>query len=1011
MRRWLFGEIRETDLVSLTSIVLMAGLFVGWEPALVCQAAEPAPKLRIVVDARELPRRLLHSRITIPCKPGKLVLWFPKWVHGTHEPCGPVQNIAGLKLHGPGGAVIPWRRDELELYRFLCEVPAGATQIEAELDVICNEPAVMAAGYLSYGNSRVGMINWSNCLLYPEGFSCDDIQAELAVLLPEKWLCTSALKPISTKTMGMSMFTGATILGATGSKVEFEPLSLTELVDRPLVGGLNLRSIPLDTGAGPPAFLDIVSDSPAALDVNSKVVPLYSRVVQQAQSLFGACHYPEFHFLIVCSDELGYFGLEHLTSSINGLNERDLVDDGRLRGWVANLLPHEYAHSWCGKFRRPAGMCTPDFQTPQKTALLWVYEGLGEYLGEILMARSGFITMNEYRRTLAATIGGLSHREGRRWRSLEDTAISTSMLRGRSPNWDELRRDQDYYFEGMLVWLEADAIIREKSGGGKSLDDFCRAFFGPNSTTANVAPYDEAEIARLLHGLADFDWEGFIDRRVHHPLDSLPLDVVKRLGYRVSYTNEAFAHPIRRGRGGIDSMDSLGIALDDDGRVLNLVPGKLADRAKLGFTSKIVGVNGKTFSAGRFQDAIKDSVVNHKIELLVVEDDAFKTIVLDYAEGPRHLELVRDPSRPDLLAQIAKPRPIEPTKLVANPPLEPPKGYVCARALGRIKVDGNLDEESWKAAPWTDAFVDIEGDIRPRPRFQTRAKMLWDAEYFYVAAQLEEPHVQGTLTKHDSVIFQDNDFEIFIDPDGDNHEYYELEINSLNTEWDLFLKKPYRNGGPARNEWEIPGLLTGVRIDGTRNNPLDVDTGWTVEFAIPWKVLGEFAHRPSPPRDGDQWRVNFSRVEWRYMIKEGQYVKVPNNPEANWVWSPQGAIDMHRPERWGFVRFSRLPAGREGATFKPDPTLPLRDQLMEIYHAQHAFHDKTKRWAGSIEELKLPKAPASPVVFHVNDKGYRAEVRFAPTEGPASILSIDQDSRIQSRPANSPDSTSQPSPK
>ena len=1010
MRQWNSGLFSGCVVNRLVSIVLVAGVIATWALPRSCPAAEPAPRLRILVDARDLPRRLLHARITIPCKPGKLALWFPKWVHGTHEPCGPVQNIAGLKLHGPGGALIPWRRDELELYRFLCEVPAGATQIEADLDVICNEPAIQAAGYLSYGNKRVGMINWSNCLLYPEGFSCDDIQAELTVLLPENWVWAPALKSSSTMNMSWFMSTGAHTFRETFSKVGFGPLSLTELVDRPLVGGVNFRSIPLDTGSGPPAFLDIVSDSPAALDVNDKVVQLYSRVVQQAQSLFGACHYPEFHFLIVCSDELGYFGLEHLTSSINGLRERDLVDEGRLRGWVANLIPHEYAHSWCGKFRRPAGMCTPDFQSPQKTALLWVYEGLGEYLGELLMVRSGLIAPAEYRRTLAATIGSLSHREGRRWRSLEDTAISTSMLRGRSPNWDELRRDQDYYFEGMLVWLEADAIIREQSKGKKSLDDFCREFFGPHSTTASVAPYDEAEIVRLLNELADFDWESFFARRVHHPMDSLPLDVVTRLGYRASYTSEPFAHPIRRGRGGVDAMDSLGVSFDVDGRVLNLVPGKLADQAKLGFTTKVVGVNGKTLSDERFQNALKDSTTTHKIELLVVDDDAFKTVVLDYSGGPRHFDLARDPARPDLLAEIAKPRAVEPAKTAAKPALEPPKGYVCFRALDAIKIDGNLDEESWKAAPWTDAFVDIEGDVRPRPRFQTRAKMLWDDRYFYVAAQLDEPHVWGTLTKHDSVIFHNNDFEIFIDPDGDNHEYYEMEINALNTEWDLFLKKPYRDGGPAQNEWEIPGLLTGVHVNGTLNDPLDLDAGWTVEFAIPWKVLAEFAHRATPiPVDGDQWRINFSRVEWRHMIKEGKYEKVPNTPENNWVWSPQGAIDMHRPERWGFVQFSFLPVGREGATFKLDPSLAIRDQLMEIYQAQRTFHDKNKRWATTVDELKPPVR--SPAELHLTKNGYRAEIKFTPPGGPASILSIEQDSRIQSRPANSPDATSQSSPK
>ena len=231
--------------------------------------------------------------------------------------------------------------------------------------------------------------------------------------------------------------------------------------------------------------------------------------------------------------------------------------------------------------------------------------------------------------------------------------------------------------------------------------------------------------------------------------------------------------------------------------------------------------------------------------------------------------------------------------------------YECRRASRPLNIDGKLDDAAWRAARWTNALVDIEGDKKPRPRFLTRAKMLWDDEYFYVGADMEEPHVWATLTKHDSVIFHDNDFEVFIDPNGDTLEYYEFEINALNTGWDLFLDKPYRHGGKARNEWEIPGLRTAVHIRGTLNDPNDRDSGWSVEIAFPWKVLAEYAHKPAPPRPGDEWRVNFSRVEWQHEIKDGKYSKVPKTKEDNWVWSPQGAINMHIPEHWARVRFLR----------------------------------------------------------------------------------------------------------
>lgn len=312
-----------------------------------------------------------------------------------------------------------------------------------------------------------------------------------------------------------------------------------------------------------------------------------------------------------------------------------------------------------------------------------------------------------------------------------------------------------------------------------------------------------------------------------------------------------------------------------------------------------------------------------------------------------------------------------------------PKGYVCYRAARPVLVDGRLDDAVWKAVPWTDDFVDIEGDARPRPRFRTRAKMLWDDSFFYVAAELEEPHVWGTLTNHDAVIFHDNDFEVFIDPDGDSHEYYEFEINALNTGWDLFLKQPYKDGGPALNEWEIPGLATGIHVRGTLNHPIDKDEGWTVEMAFPWKALAGYAHRPAPPRDGDQWRVNFSRVEWLTDIVEGKYRKVAGRREDNWVWSPQGIIDMHRPEKWGYVQFTTARV----ATFRPDPTLPARHALQEIYYAQRDYKETHKRWAQSLGELglgqlKLPKSVKS-VNLNAAPDGFqvRAEITWPGGEG------------------------------
>ena len=288
------------------------------------------------------------------------------------------------------------------------------------------------------------------------------------------------------------------------------------------------------------------------------------------------------------------------------------------------------------------------------------------------------------------------------------------------------------------------------------------------------------------------------------------------------------------------------------------------------------------------------------------------------------------------------------TGSIPQTPTEP-RGYVATRVTTGVWVDGALDEDAWKSALWSDEFVDIEGDVRPKPRHRTRVKMAWDMVYFYIGAELDEPHLWGTLTEHDSVIFRDNDFEVFIDPNGDNHEYYELEINALGTTWDLLLPKPYKDDGKAVNGWEIAGLKSAVRLAGTLNDPRDQDRGWSVELALPWKALGELARRPAPPREGDQWRVNFSRVQWQLRDAAGKYEKVPKTAEANWVWSPQGVVDMHRPERWGYVQFSTTPGS--AAKFAMDPEHAARDVLHAWYYAQREFRKSHGRWAGTLTEL------------------------------------------------------------
>jgi hypothetical protein len=329
------------------------------------------------------------------------------------------------------------------------------------------------------------------------------------------------------------------------------------------------------------------------------------------------------------------------------------------------------------------------------------------------------------------------------------------------------------------------------------------------------------------------------------------------------------------------------------------------------------------------------------------------------------------------------------------PPYLAPKGYVCYRAATPIKVDGRLDDPAWRDVPWTDSFVDIEGDAKPPPRFRTRAKMLWDDAFFYVAAELEEPHVWATVTQHDAIIFHDNDFEVFIDPDGDSHEYAEFEINALNTGWDLLLTRPYKDGGRAINSWEIPGLQTGVHVTGTLNDPQDTDQGWSIVLAFPWEVLGVLAAHPGPPHDGEQWRVNFSRVEWRHEVVEGRYRKVAETREDNWVWSPQGVVDMHRPEHWGYVQFATAPLGT--ATFRPDPSGPVRHLLHRIYYGQGDYQKAHGSYASTLSALGLPhlagasnRAPR----IEVTTSGFEVTLDTPGPDGVMQHWHIRQDARV-----------------
>lgn len=327
-----------------------------------------------------------------------------------------------------------------------------------------------------------------------------------------------------------------------------------------------------------------------------------------------------------------------------------------------------------------------------------------------------------------------------------------------------------------------------------------------------------------------------------------------------------------------------------------------------------------------------------------------------------------------------------------------PRQTVCYRTASPLTIDGKLDEGAWRAATWSERFIDIQGDRQPP--LSTRVKMLWDDEYFYIGAELEEPHIWATLTRRDSVIFHDNDFEVFIDPDGDTHAYYELEVNAFGTVWDLMLVQPYRDGGPAIHAWDIAGLRAAVDVRGTINRPGDRDEGWTVEIAMPWEILREATPGRKPPRAGDQWRVNFSRVQWQVDVKEGAYSKRLNTStgkplaEDNWVWSPQGAINMHMPERWGFVQFSDAAAGTRTTSFVEDRNERVKWALRRLYYRQREFRAAHGRYAAELQALNVANIKVDGLEFRptmqVTDSLY--EIRAAGFDG--AVVRLRQDGKV-----------------
>ena len=582
--------------------------------------------ITVRVDATQVPQKLLHVEETLPVHAGPLTLYYPKWLPGEHGPDGQISALTGLKFEADG-KIVPWKRDLLDVFTFHVDVPEGATKLHASYDYIEN------AGFSA--TDKLLVLEWNEVVLYPAGTTSDKLTFDAKLKMPDGWKFGTPL-PVASQD---------------GDEVSFKPTSLEFLVDSPVMTGQYYRSIDL-TPPGEPIHheINIVADSEAALNMPPEIQKGLTNVVAETGKLFGARHYRDYHFLLALSDHVAHFGLEHHESNDSRLPERVFLEPGG-SFLVGSLLPHEFAHSWNGKFRRPADLTTPEYETPMETDLLWVYEGLTDYLGPMLAARSGLWTNDQYHNYLASIAADLGPgRPGRTWRPLQDTA--TGEFGVRPPRgWADWVRGVDYYDEGDLLWLEVATIINHATNGQKSMDDFCHLFHGGSNDGPQVQTYTFDQVVETLNGLAPYDWAAFFKDRLNSLSPDSPVGGIENGGWKVVYSAEPLKLPGRHGT--LGDQYSLGLQVAQDGTVSEAIVGSPAFKAGIGSGMKIAGVNGHVYNPDVLEDAIKSG---QPIRLLVIADDYFQTFTVDYRGGPKYPHLVRDEAKPDVLDELIKAR-------------------------------------------------------------------------------------------------------------------------------------------------------------------------------------------------------------------------------------------------------------------------------------------------------------------------------------------------------------------
>jgi predicted metalloprotease with PDZ domain len=615
----------------LKRILILAALL------LVAASLFAAP-ITIRVDASEAPSHLLHAHMSIPASPGPLALFYPKWIPGEHGPTGPISGLTGMRFTA-NGAAVAWLRDPVEMYEFHVDVPAGASALDVDLDYLVPPPGTNFTAGAS-ASPGLAVLSWNTVLLYPQTASSDALQYEPVLRIPSGWKYATALETASN-----------------AADIRFETVSLTTLIDSPVQMAANLKSVTIPNSTPYRHTINLASENPFAVEAPSDFGARYGKLVDEASALFGANHYRHYDWLFTLSDQVEHFGLEHHESSDDRVNENGITDE-EARKWNSTLLAHEFVHSWNGKYRRPAGLAVSSYEKPMTGELLWVYEGLTEFLGELLPYRSGLLTGAEYRDLVAADAAEMSEHVGRTWRPLIDTAVAAQVLYNSGGAGTAWRRSVDFYPEGTLIWLDVDMAIRSLTGGKRSLDDFCRAFYGGTSGHWELRPYTFDDLVNALNAVAPNDWRAFLNQRLTSTSATPPLGGIENAGWRLVYNdqpNAAIEAGEHRNKS-LDLNDSLGFTVKDGGNVGDVIPSSPAARAGIAGGAQIIAVNGRKFSMDALREVVKASPSSTApIELIVESGQFFSTVRIPYTGGIRYPHLERVTGKPDLLEMLGKP--------------------------------------------------------------------------------------------------------------------------------------------------------------------------------------------------------------------------------------------------------------------------------------------------------------------------------------------------------------------